>query len=189
MKRILIALCVSATILVAQAPPDDAAPGPRRAVRVQVLKDVLGLSDSQIQQLVDLRKATADANRTVREQMRTQQEALRALREAGNPNPTAIGEIVVEMDRLRAEIRTSQEKAHEQAVNLMNNWGLGGKLEELQAAVELVPAIGPAQQLGLLAPRDGARVRARAAAGPAGRMGPRRGGFGPSPGGPPPPQN
>jgi len=186
MKRILIALCAFAAILGAQAPPDDAAPGPRRAVQVQVLKDVLGLSDAQIQQLVELRRTTAEANQSIRGQMRTQQQALQELREAGNPDPTAVGQIVAEMERLREEIRASQEKAHEQAVNLMNNWGLGGKLEELQAAAELVPAIGPAQQLGLLAPPEGRGIRARAGAGAARVMAPRRGGRGPGPGGPPP---
>jgi len=184
MKRILIPMCAFAVILVAQGPPERM--GPRQGAGNEALKNVLGLDDNQIQQLVDLRQSTAESLQPVREQMREQQQALRALREAGNTDPAQVGQIVQQIEALREQARAAHDQGHEQAVNLMNSWGLGPQLEELQAAAALIPAIGPAQRLGLLDAPEGLGM-----GGPRAGQGPgsgRRGGFrrGPGPGGPPP---
>ncbi len=194
MKRILIPLVaiVLSGLMVAQVVPDDDAVRPRQERAIEVLKSALGLDDNQIQQLRDVRQSTAEANQPIAEQIRTQRENLRALREAGIPDPTQVGSIVNEMARLQDEIKANREQGHEQAVNLMNGWGLGDRLEALQAAAELIPALGPAQRLGLLGPRSG-RGNGVRGNGPGGRRagnGMRPGrmgrGFGPGPGGPPP---
>jgi len=202
MKRFLIPTITIALagVLIGQVVPGDDTVRPRQQQAMETLKTALGLDDSQIQQLVDVRRSTAEANRTTAEQVRTQREALRALREAGNPDPTRVGTILNEIDQLQAQIRANQEQGRQQAVALMNGWGQGDRLEQLQAAVELVPAIAPARRLGLIGPvlgpanqlRNGAgrANQLRNGAGPANaprpRLGPRGAGLGPGLGGPPP---
>lgn len=192
MKRLLVPMITIALagVLVGQVATDEETVRPRQQRAVEALKTALGLDDGQIQQLQDVRQSTAEANRAIAEQIRSQREALRALREAGNPEPTQVGTIVNEVDRLQQEVRANQEQGHEQAVNLINGWGLGGQLEQLQMAAQMIPALGPARRLGLLDPGVGQRNRVRNAnrlgTRPRARMGAR--GVGAGLFGPPPPE-
>src|SRR5262245_60961559 len=109
MMRMTLTLCLVAGTLMAQGP---GGPGVRRAWAGQpgrpgmaansdALKEALGLSDAQVQQLRDLRKQQFEAARPSFEQAREKRQQLAEAMRAENPDPTKVGQLMVELKRLR----------------------------------------------------------------------------------------
>ncbi len=158
MRRVLISTLAVAGLLLAQGTPAPFGPPPPdgqpRAARFDGLKQALGLTDDQLEQLRNVRVQ-------LREQLQPKFEQLRQLRQQlgdsiGNSAVTdaELGALVRQINQLEAEIRQTHEAADAQAVALVQGWGLGAKLAELQKAAELIPAVGQARALGLISPPD-----------------------------------
>jgi len=138
------------------------APG---APALAAVKEYLGLSDSQIQQLQDLRKQQIEETQSIREQIREKNQELVTLRQQANPDPTRVGQLVLELQRLREQLQNINRNYHERAVALLDS-SQKAKLDELikqtarmnraiavrngAAALNLLlpPAPGPAQGAG-----------------------------------------
>lgn len=138
--RFLLAL--SATVLLAQT--TQLGPG------VAAVKSALGLSDQQVQQLVQLRKDEQQALQPTREKMREKRQALMTERQAANPNPTAIGQLVIDIQGLQKQIQTANQASHVQALAVLDD-AQKAKLKELdQTARTERAAIRGAEMLNLL---------------------------------------
>jgi len=134
------------------------------------LKEALGLSDQQMQQLRDLRKQTAEDNRAVVEQIRSKRQELAALMQSANPDPAKVGQLMVDIRKLEDQRKARVEEFRTKALALLTA-EQKQKLADLEKALTLAPAARQAVGLGLIAPPQ----RGAGLAGRAGRMAPMRG--------------
>ncbi len=175
--RLLTTLAL-ATGLIAQAPVP---PGPgANPPPTDDAKAYLGLTDTQIQALGQLRQTMRQALQPMMDQISQQQEALQKQLEAGSTDAAALGRMLVGIQTIRKQIETAQTGFRAQAVNLLTAQQKA-KLQTLQDASK-GGTIPQAAGLGLLSPPESEY-------GPGG-PGPRGpGGVGPHPFGGPPARN
>ncbi len=133
---------------------------------VPALKEFLGLSDQQIQELTALRKEQQSILAPVRTQIQEKAAALAEARKATNPDPAAIGQLVLDMQRLRERVQNVNREYHEKALALLD-----ATQREKLAALEQVTrraaagrgAAAGAGALNLLLPPEMTRPARRAA--------------------------
>lgn len=194
MKRLTVVLFMLAGTLLAQGP---GGPGFRRngvgprmqqmqpAGNADALKQYLGLTDAQVQQLRDLRKQQAESQRPAMEQIRDKQQQLREAVRATNPDAALIGQLTVDIKKLTESMMANRTDLQAKAQALLTP-DQKTKMAALEQAQKLMPAAGQATALGLLAPPAGAAGKMGMGPG-AGMMGRPRAGRMMRPNGPPPP--
>ncbi|MGC8759635.1 MAG: Spy/CpxP family protein refolding chaperone [Bryobacteraceae bacterium] len=134
------------------------------------LKEYLGLTDQQVQQLLDLRRQAAEDNRGVVEQIRAKRQELATLMQTANPDPAKAGQLLVDIRKLEDQRRARLDEFRTKALGLLTA-EQKQKLAELEKALTLGPAARQAVGLGLIAPpRQGAGMM-----GGAGPLAPMRG--------------
>jgi Spy/CpxP family protein refolding chaperone len=150
--------------------------GPGGPPPIEELKTYLGLTDTQIQALQQLRRQEMEALQPVHQQMQEKQRTLREQIQAGSTDAAGLGRLLLEIEALRKSVGEIHKKFHEQAVNSLSA-DQKTKLNALAEAGKLQPTIGQATALGLLEPPQGP------GAGPGFGMGfgPRGPGRGPGP--------
>ena len=129
----------------AAAAPNPAAPA--------ALKEFLGLTDQQVQQLTDLRRQAAEDNRSLAEQIRAKWQELDGLLKQTSPDPVRIGQIHLEIKRLNDQRLARLERLRTQTQAVLTAQQRQ-KLAELEKALQLGPAARQAVGLGLIAPPD-----------------------------------
>lgn len=115
------------------------------------LKDALGLTDTQVQQLIELRKKTAEENRALAGQVRTKRQELAGLLKAANPDPAKIGQLHLEIRDLHQQRLTRLEQLRTQATSMLTA-EQKTKLAELEKAMASARAARQAVGLGLIVP-------------------------------------
>ena len=137
----LMVLCASA--LFAQAPAT------RQRPSFDAAKEALGLRDEQVTQLLELRKQQREALAPIFQQMREKRTALREALQAGSPDATAIGNLVVGTQSLRKKVQESNDNFRAQAVAVLDDQQKA-KLAKLKEALAALRAIRQAAGLNLL---------------------------------------
>ena len=161
-----IILGLTAAVLLAQTAPAQVAPGrgAQRGQGVAAVRNFLSLTDQQVQQLLQLSRQEQEALQPLREQIREKTQALNAARKAATPNPGAIGQLVIDLQNLREQVRTSNEGFRTKAVALLDA-GQQEKLTRLQQAATMAArtrqAVNGATALNLLLPPLPARAGGR----------------------------
>lgn len=135
------------------AAPEAAAQGQPPAPAA--LKEALGLTDQQMQQLLDLRKQAAEDNRAVVEQIRAKRQELATLMQAANPDAAKAGQLLVDIKKLEDQRRAKLEEFRTKALALLTA-EQKQKLADLEKALTLGPAARQAVGLGLIVPPQGA---------------------------------
>jgi Spy/CpxP family protein refolding chaperone len=159
-SRFLLGL--TATVLLAQTPtpPAGAGQGLQGRPAVKALQNALGLSDTQVQQLVQLRKDEVQVLQPVRQQIRDKRQALQTARESANPNPTTVGQLVLDLQKLQDQVRSTDEDYHNRALAFLDT-AQKSKLGDLQQSVQRPAraraAVMAARALNLLLPPQGMR--------------------------------
>ena len=149
MKRVVLSTLVFAAVLAAQiAPVPNQWQEARRGQNSDAVKQALQLSDEQITQLRDVRKAEFEAIRPVTQQLRENQQLLRDKIGAGAA-AAEVGQIMLDMEALKAQVRQIHENSRNQLLGVLDATQQG-LLEKLKEAATLQPAIGQATGLGLL---------------------------------------
>ncbi len=124
---------------------------------IAAIKQHLELSDAQVQQLTALRREEGDALASIREQIREKAQALGEARSATNPDPTAVGQLTLELQRMREQVRAVNREYHEKALAILDA-SQRAKLEALEGvtrrAVAARPAAAGAAALNLMLPLD-----------------------------------
>lgn len=115
------------------------------------LKDALGLTDAQVQQLIELRQKAAEENRAVAEQIRAKRLELAELLKAANPDPAKIGQLHLEIQKLQQQRLARLEQLRTQATAMLTA-EQKAKLADLEKAMALARAARQAVGLGLIAP-------------------------------------
>ena len=153
LKAIILAAALSAPALLAQPGPGPR--GPRGEANLDALKQVLELTD---QQVTDLKAARQDfftnEVRPIMEQIREKRQALRNEMQQESPNASIVGQLQVEIAELGTQIKAKHGTQVEQLRSMLTD-GQKVKLDELQKAAELLPAIRQARGLSLLDAPDG----------------------------------
>ncbi|QOY85356.1 Spy/CpxP family protein refolding chaperone [Paludibaculum fermentans] len=193
MKRLTVVMFMLAGTLLAQGPGGPGfrhnGMGPRQqqmqpAGNADALKQYLGLTDAQVQQLKDLRKQQAESQRPVMEQIRDKRQQLRDAVRAANPDAALIGQLTVDIKKLTESMLANRTDLQAKAQALLTP-DQKTKMAALEQAQKLMPAAGQATSLGLLAPLAGTAGQAGMGPGMMGR--PRQGRMMMRPNGPPPP--
>lgn len=115
------------------------------------LKDALGLTDAQIQQLIELRKKMAEENRTLAEQIRAKRQELAELLKAANPDPAKIGQLHLDIQNLHQQRLARLEQLRTQATAMLTA-EQKTKLADLEKAMVSARAARQAVGLGLIVP-------------------------------------
>jgi Spy/CpxP family protein refolding chaperone len=115
------------------------------------LKDYLGLTDQQVQQITDMRRKAAEDNRTLAEQARTIRQQIADLMKSANPDPARIGQLHLDLRKLHEQRLAKLEQVRTQALTVLNA-EQKQKLADLEKALSLGPAARQAAALGLIAP-------------------------------------
>ncbi|MBI3679090.1 MAG: Spy/CpxP family protein refolding chaperone [Acidobacteria bacterium] len=152
-KATLSLLALSLPLL-AQAPPLP--PGARQP-RFDEIKNYLTLADAQMQQLQQITRMEAEANRSRAEEIGQKQKTLQEQLRAGSTDAAALGRLLVEIENLRRQADTASKSFHDQALNVLNA-AQKTKLKTLEDASKLQSSIVQAVGLNLLerpAPGDG----------------------------------
>lgn len=168
-------LGLTAAVLMAQP---TSRPGAEGAPGIAAAKTYLGLSDQQVQQLVQFRREEQQILQPIRERMREKAQALGTARQAANPDPTTVGQLTLDLQNLRKEVAAVNEAYHAKALALLDS-AQKQKLDELVAAARRAergrPIVRGATLLNLLPapepPAGAGRVRPNAAARPGLGMG------------------
>ncbi len=168
-SRIMIAVVLMAGTVLAQGPAGAAAGrrsgrmgGPMAAGaavgvaagNLDALKAALNLTDVQVQQLKDLRKQEADAAKPIRDQIQTKRQALAVAMKAATPDSVLIGQLIVDIRKLGDSMKAARTDSAAKSVALLTP-DQQTKLAALEEARKLMPAVGQATALGLLAPPQG----------------------------------
>ncbi len=115
------------------------------------LKDALGLTDAQIQQLIELRKKMAEENRTLAEQIRAKRLELAELLKAANPDPAKIGQLHLGIQNLHQQRLARLEQLRTQTTAMLTA-EQKTKLADLEKAMVSARAARQAVGLGLIVP-------------------------------------
>jgi len=118
---------------------------------LQGLKNYLDLTDEQVEEIQAIVQSTREAIHVIHEEMQPLQMELQELLESEAPDPTAVGNLVLEIHGLRsqiADLRTSQKEQIEALLTPEQLEKLD-RLRHLGRAEALLPAL---RGLGLLGP-------------------------------------
>jgi len=150
-------LTFAAGVLLAQGPPPDdfetGPPGPPGPPRHEELQQALGLTEDQVRQLTDLRTQEREELRGVLDQLRSKGRALHEAIESQSPDAAAVGNLLIDMKKLRGEMRGTNAGYREKAVGLLST-EQKTKLKALEEAAGLAQAIRQGIGLNLLAPPE-----------------------------------
>jgi hypothetical protein len=113
------------------------------------LRIFLNLSDSQIQSLVQLQQQRGQALQPAVQQVAQNQQKLREILAAPNPDPATVGHLVITIATLGQQVQQIAGSFQQQASDLLQS-DQKTRLPPLQLALELRPAALQAVSLGLV---------------------------------------
>ncbi|MDP2997779.1 MAG: periplasmic heavy metal sensor [Bryobacterales bacterium] len=149
MKTTTLTVCLyGLTVFTAAAqgpPPQPPAPA------VNAVKEALNLTDGQLTQLRQVQQNRIQANRQLQDQIAERQRTLDQTLRQSAPDAVTVGNLVLDANKLRKQIRINDETYRGMAANVLTA-DQKKKLQDLENALKLRPAIEQALGLGLLAP-------------------------------------
>ncbi|MBL8173871.1 MAG: periplasmic heavy metal sensor [Bryobacterales bacterium] len=146
MKSILI--FAAAVTLAAQNPPRPPhRPGPPPAL--DAIQEYLALSDAQAAQLKQTMRRRAEANRGRLEEMNAKRRQVDEMLRQGTSDAAAVGRLLLEVETHRKQLRGADEGFLREAGAVLDE-SQRAKLQALEEAAKLLPAVQEARALGLL---------------------------------------
>ena len=124
-------------------------PGPMPRGGVEAIRQYLGLTDDQIQQIQKARDAARISTQDVAGQLRAQEAEIRRLLESGTADAGAVGRLALDIDALRGQMKQAADTAHQNVLAFLTP-DQTAKLLTLEEAARLRPAVDEAAGLGLL---------------------------------------
>jgi len=125
------------------------------------LKSYLSLTDAQVETLRSARQKDREQMRANAEEMRTKRKALQEQMNSASADPTALGNLMLEMRSARQKARETRKQTGQELLASLTP-EQKTKLEELKTAAKRGPAAREAMMLGLIDPptrEDGAGAR------------------------------
>lgn len=140
----IIASAALAVVLFAQGPE-----GRRGRQTPDALVAYLNLSDTQVAALQENNKAMREAIRAIMESARSERDGVREELQQDNPNPTIVGQALVDAKETREAIRAKSAEFRANALAILNA-DQQASLAALQQALELAPTARQAVGSNLL---------------------------------------
>lgn len=152
MKKVLIVLFALAIVspVLAQEDPSDGPPPIAVAAHHQVV-EFLEMTPDQVEAWNEMNLIHREGEQVIREEIRILEAELKDLMDAGDPDPAAVGELVLQIADLRAEVGEIHVTYHEGFVALLDD-DQTGRLHFI-ARADRVQLIIPAFKLFELIPR------------------------------------
>ena len=159
-NKLFIIIAACSLLLTTQAQAQDDSTSSRRRRPIEALKRILDLSDSQTQQLADLRQTHRQATETQRTQIREWTSQIRLLEQqknellnSTNPDAGQVGSILIQQRSLQALVRQArqdiQTSFHQAALEILT-LEQQEKVAQIQQALTLAPQAGPLAAFGLI---------------------------------------
>ena len=128
-------------------PPFGGPPNP--ANLAQAAQKILNLTDSQLQQLTDLRKNFMTNGQNLRTNLRNLQQQISVLLKLSNPDPTQVGKLEIQRQDLEQQLTAARMNYHNAALGVLTQ-AQKDQLAQIQAAVNLAIQAAPLAPLGLI---------------------------------------
>ncbi len=167
MRNLLISMALCSGLLLAQGPMGRRmGPGPMGGMQgpgmmaqglgqgqagTAALKNYLGLTDAQVEQMRTLRKQHAEAMQPEQAAMRAKALELRQLMQTTSPDPAKVGALTVELKQLRDKAAAARSSLNDQ-IKAVLTADQQAQLKDLEAAAKLGPAVRQAVGMGLIEP-------------------------------------
>ena len=119
--------------------------------RYEELKQHLGLSDAQLENLNDIQTAKYQAEAALWEQLRQKQQALEALLQQNTSDAARVGALMIEINTLRKQLPIPGGPYRQQALNVLTQ-EQKAKLDALSSALRLIAPASQAVGLNLIDP-------------------------------------
>ena len=123
-------------------PPNPPRPG-------DAIKNILDLSDQQLQQLTDLRNTFLQRMRDFGTQLRTLEQGKQELLQSASPDAAALGNLLIQEQNLHKQMQDATKGYHDTALALLTS-AQKQKATQIQEAVRLAPQAGPLAAFGLI---------------------------------------
>jgi len=143
MRRLVVALTLTliATTLPAVA---DGPPQP-----VQVIANILSLSDAQVASWMQLLQARNAAVEPLQRQLQARQQAIAAQLQSGTPDAAAIGALFIEAHEVEQQIASIAGQTNTQFAALLTPEQLT-RLQQIRGAAQVCPIVPALEATGLL---------------------------------------
>ena len=163
MRKLVFSMILCSGLLLAQGPmgrrgamtPRGVAPQRQAAGQamagVAALKEYLGLTDAQMEQMRTLRRDQAEQVRPDAQAVRAKAQELRKEMQSSAPDPAKVGQLTVELKQLR-EKAMAERSGFGDKVRAVLTADQQAKLKALEEAAKLAPAARQAAAMGLIAP-------------------------------------
>lgn len=145
---LLLTLLLASCAMFAQTTGTTAGATPPQPT-FDAVKAYLGLTDSQVTALRQLRQTEADAQQATTEQIRQKQQAMQQLVQQGSTDTTAIASLMQEIQALQKQLEAVHTQYIASAVGLLTT-DQQMKLQVLVAAAQLFGTVNQAAALNLL---------------------------------------
>lgn len=116
---------------------------------IEVVKEYLNLSDEQVQIWIGLLEDFRATQKEISEQIRPLEQTLKDILNSENPDPAMVGNLVIQIDNLRKEMRENLEIYREDFLILLNEEQLE-RYFVLSEAFELAPLFPAFQETELI---------------------------------------
>jgi Spy/CpxP family protein refolding chaperone len=133
---IILAVCLSTPAFSQQASPSSRSPLPHHDLRMKPMRGMpsdqeidrsldtlrrkLNLTSTQVTGIRQLAQSRRESMRSIHEQAKPKFEQLMALLEQTNPDPSAVGRIVVDLKAIHDQARTKQVDLEKQLSEILN---------------------------------------------------------------------
>ncbi len=156
MRILTLALttALAGAMLMAQGPR-----GPRggdRTPNFEALQQAISLSDAQLAAIQENNAAAREQARTLMGEARDKHEALQAELDSPNPNPTTVGQLVIDARAIREQIKTVHEDTRDQNLASLDE-AQKAALAELREGEGRSAALRQAAMLNLIEGHGGRR--------------------------------
>lgn len=116
---------------------------------LEAIKNILDLTDSQAEQLVDLRRSHLEQVHALRIQIRELQQQKADLLNSSDPNPAQVGAIVIQQRDLHQQVQAANQSYREAALVLLT-LTQQETVAQIQEALRLAPQARPLAAFGLV---------------------------------------
>lgn len=149
--KMLITAVLGAGLIasLSMAQPRGAGRGLGKGAGTGALKEYLGLSDAQVQQIREVTKQQMEGVKPLADQIREKGNALRDEMKKESPDQAKVGQLTVELKNLREQMK-SKRAARADSISAILTPEQRAKLKTLEEAAKLGPAARQAGALGLI---------------------------------------
>jgi Spy/CpxP family protein refolding chaperone len=141
----------------APAPASPANPANNRAAAeapetyspIQIVTQVLGLSDAQAQTLAQILAARAESTRPLAEQIEQHEQQISTLLGGNHPDPTQLGRLLIETRQLQTQVQTIAAASASQFVSVLSD-PQKQTLGQIRQASQVCPVVPAFAAIGVL---------------------------------------